>query len=190
MPLMKLVNHYNHHMIGLWALLQHKGLKEAQVDELIGSLLTHELMSIPLKREKKNIIKDLKKLKLDELIGSLLTHELMSIPLKREKENIIKDQGVDVNIIALKTSKCHHEESSLEETSEEDEEMTHLFKNFTRFMKREKEKSKHEPKKKMMDSHRTQSSKERRHTKYDCPRSNKKDIWPLGVMKTPPKKMK
>ncbi|KAK8658590.1 hypothetical protein V6N13_036793 [Hibiscus sabdariffa] len=41
-------------------------------------------------------------------------------------------------------------------------------------MKSEKEKSKHEPKKKMKESHRTKSSKEERHIKYDCPRFNKK----------------
>ncbi|KAK8685390.1 hypothetical protein V6N13_041393 [Hibiscus sabdariffa] len=62
----------------------------------------------------------------------------------------------------------------MEESSEEDEEMAYLFKNFTRFMKSENEKSKHESKKKMNESLRTKSSKEERHTKYDCPRFNKK----------------
>ncbi|KAK8997957.1 hypothetical protein V6N11_012492 [Hibiscus sabdariffa] len=64
--------------------------------------------------KKKTVIieaKNLKELKLDELIGSLLTHEMMSIPLKRENEKKIKEQGVDVNIIALKFSKCHLEDS-------------------------------------------------------------------------------
>ncbi|KAK9027649.1 hypothetical protein V6N11_067474 [Hibiscus sabdariffa] len=98
----------------------------------------------------------------------------MSIPVKREKEKIIKEQGVDVNIIALKSSKCKYEDSSMEGSSEEDEEMAYLFKNFTWFMKSEKDKSRHEPKKKMKESHRTTSSKKERHTKYDCPRFNKK----------------
>ncbi|KAK8516139.1 hypothetical protein V6N13_025657 [Hibiscus sabdariffa] len=148
--------------------------EEIPEDKLIRKLI----YSLPQSwdSKKKDIIeaKDLKKLKLDELIGSLLTHEMMSIPLKREKEKIIKEQGVDVNIIALKSSKCKYEDSSMEESSEEDEEMAYLFKNFTRFMKSEKEKSKHEPKKKMKESLRTKSSKEERHTKYDYPRFNKK----------------
>ncbi|KAK8582335.1 hypothetical protein V6N13_032089 [Hibiscus sabdariffa] len=95
--------------------------------------------------------KNLKELKLDELIGSLLTHELMSKPLIRDKEKKIKEQGINVNVIALKSSKCQYEDSGMEESSEEeDEEMEYLIKNFTQFMKSEKEKSKHESKKKKM----------------------------------------
>ncbi|KAL4323180.1 hypothetical protein GQ457_11G023580 [Hibiscus cannabinus] len=68
-------------------------------------------------------------------------------PLRREKDKKIKEQGIeDLNIIALKSSKSHLEDSSEEES--EDEEMTYLFKIFTRFMKSEMEKSKHELKKK------------------------------------------
>ncbi|KAK8623367.1 hypothetical protein V6N13_118253 [Hibiscus sabdariffa] len=104
--------------------------------------------------------KNLKELKLDQLIGSLLTHELMSKPLIRDKEKKIKEQGINVNAIALKSSKCQYEDSSMEESSEkEDEEMEYLIKNFTRFMKSEKKKSKHESKKKnMKEPQRTQSS--------------------------------
>ncbi|KAK9037137.1 hypothetical protein V6N11_022059 [Hibiscus sabdariffa] len=148
--------------------------EEIPEDKLIRKLIYSLPQSWDSKKTAIIEAKDLKKLKLDELIGSLLTHEMMSIPLKREKEKIIKEQGVDVNIIALKSSKCKYEDSSMEESSEEDEEMAYLFKNFTRFMKSEKEKSKHEPKKKMKESLRTKSSKDERHTKYDCPRFNKK----------------
>ncbi|KAK8997690.1 hypothetical protein V6N11_012235 [Hibiscus sabdariffa] len=150
--------------------------EEIPEDKLVRKLIYSLPQSWDSKKTAIIEAKDLKKLKLDELIGSLLTHELMSIPLKREKEKVIKEQGVDVNIIALKSSKCKYEDSSMEESSEEDEEMAHLFKSFTRFMKSEKEKSKHEPKKKMKESHRTKSSKEERHTKYDCPRFNKKGL--------------
>ncbi|KAK8677433.1 hypothetical protein V6N13_142971 [Hibiscus sabdariffa] len=97
-----------------------------------GKLVRKLIYSLPESWDSKKMTiieaKDLKKLKLDELIGSLLTHELMSIPLKRENEKIIKEQGVDVNIIALKSSKCKYEDSSMEESSEEDEEMAYLFK--------------------------------------------------------------
>ncbi|KAK8662540.1 hypothetical protein V6N13_092113 [Hibiscus sabdariffa] len=149
--------------------------EEIPEDKLIRKLIYSLPQSWDSKKTAIIEAKDLKKLKLDELIGSLLTHEMMSIPLKREKEKIIKEQGVDVNIFALKSSKKLQEDSSEEESSEEeDEEMEYLIKNFTRFMKSEKEKSKHEPKKKMKESHRTKSSKEERHTKYDCPRFNKK----------------
>ncbi|KAK8713222.1 hypothetical protein V6N13_148444 [Hibiscus sabdariffa] len=90
--------------------------------------------------------KNLKELKLDELIGSLLTHEMMSQPLIREKEKKVKEQGINVNAIALKSSTCQYDDSSMEESSEEeDEEMEYLIKNFTRFMRHEKEKSRHEP---------------------------------------------
>ncbi|KAK8516449.1 hypothetical protein V6N12_038691 [Hibiscus sabdariffa] len=105
--------------------------------------------------------KNLKELKLDELIGSLLTHELMSKPLIREKEKKIKGQGIDVNAIALKSSKKLQEDSSEEESEEEDEEMQYLIKNFTRFMKSERERSKHESKKKMKEPQRTQNSNKR-----------------------------
>ncbi|KAK8661917.1 hypothetical protein V6N13_091505 [Hibiscus sabdariffa] len=93
---------------------------------------------------------NLKKLKIDELIRSLITHELMPISLKRENEKIIKEQGIDVNFVAPKSSKKHQEYSS-EEDSEEDDEINYLVKNFTRFMKYEKEKSRHETKKKMKE---------------------------------------
>ncbi|KAK8686489.1 hypothetical protein V6N13_125514 [Hibiscus sabdariffa] len=154
---------------------QLKGFREEiSEDKLVRKLI----YSLPESWDSKKMAiieaKDLKKLKFDELIGSLLTHELMSIPLKMEKEKIIKEQVVDVNVIALKSSKCKYKDSSMEKSSEEDEEMAYLFKNFNQFMKREKEKSKHEPKKKMKESHRTKSSKEERHTKYDCTRFNKK----------------
>ncbi|KAK8660034.1 hypothetical protein V6N13_050970 [Hibiscus sabdariffa] len=151
--------------------------EEIPEDKLIRKLIYSLPQSWDSKKTAIIEAKDLKKLKLDELIGSLLTYEMMSIPLKREKEKIIKEQGINVNAIALKSSKCKDEDSSssMEESSEEeDEEMEYLIKNFTRFMKSEKEKSKHEPKKKMKESHRTKSSKEERHTKYDCPRFNKK----------------
>ncbi|KAL4361622.1 hypothetical protein GQ457_04G021000 [Hibiscus cannabinus] len=79
--------------------------------------------------------KNLKELKLYELIGSLLTHELMSKPLIRDNEKKIKEQGINVYAIALKSSKCQYEDSSMEESSEEeDEEMEYLVKNFTRFI--------------------------------------------------------
>ncbi|KAL4313454.1 hypothetical protein GQ457_01G016340 [Hibiscus cannabinus] len=69
----------------------------------------------------------------------------MSKTLIREKEKKIKEQCINVNVIVLKSSKCQYEYSSMEESSEEeeDEEMEYLVKNFTRFMKSEKEKSKH-----------------------------------------------
>ncbi|KAL4278967.1 hypothetical protein GQ457_03G019210 [Hibiscus cannabinus] len=105
--------------------------------------------------------KNLKELKLDELIGSLLTHELMSKPLIRDKEKKIKEQGINVNAIALNSSKCQYEDSSMEEISEEDDEMDYLVKNFTRFTKYEKERSRHEPKKKMNEPQRVQSSNKR-----------------------------
>ncbi|KAL4384623.1 hypothetical protein GQ457_15G012770 [Hibiscus cannabinus] len=139
--------------------------EEIPEDKLIRKLIYSLPQSWDSKKTAIIEAKDLKKLKFDELIGSLLTYEMMSIPLKREKEKIIKEQGVDVNIIALKSSKCKYEDSSMEESSEEDEEIAYLFKNFTRFMKSEKEKSKHEPKKKMKEFLRTKSSKEERHTK-------------------------
>ncbi|KAK8681467.1 hypothetical protein V6N13_053870 [Hibiscus sabdariffa] len=151
--------------------------EEIPEDKLIRKLIYSLPQSWDSKKTAIIEAKDLKKLKLDELIGSLLTHEMMSIPLKREKEKIIKEQGINVNAIALKSSKCKYEDSSSsmdESSEEEDEEMEYLIKNFTRFMKSEKEKSEHEPKKKMKESHRTKSSKEERHTKYDCPRFNKK----------------
>ncbi|KAL4278834.1 hypothetical protein GQ457_03G013000 [Hibiscus cannabinus] len=91
---------------------------------------------------------------------SLLTHELMSQPLIREKEKKIKKQGINVNSIALKSSKKLQEDSSAEE-SEEDDEMEYLVKNFTHFMKHEKEISRHEPKKKMKEPQRAQSSNKR-----------------------------
>ncbi|GMJ14792.1 hypothetical protein HRI_005148400 [Hibiscus trionum] len=78
--------------------------------------------------------KDLKKLKLDELIGSLLTHEMMSLPLKNEKEKKIKKQGIDVNVVTLKSSKCNHVDTSEEE--DEEEEIVHLFKKCAPFMKK------------------------------------------------------
>ncbi|KAK8523030.1 hypothetical protein V6N12_073741 [Hibiscus sabdariffa] len=148
--------------------------EEIPEDKLIRKLIYSLPQSWDSKKTAIIEAKDLKKLKLDELIGSLLTHEMMSIPMKRENEKIIKEKGVDVNIIALKSSKCKFEDSSMEESSEEDEEMAYLFENFTRFMKNEKEKSKHEPKKKMKESLRTKSSKEERHTKYDYPHFIKK----------------
>ncbi|KAK9028501.1 hypothetical protein V6N11_025659 [Hibiscus sabdariffa] len=105
--------------------------------------------------------KNLKELKLVELIGLLLTHELMSKPLIREKEKKIKEKCINVNVIALKSSKKLQEDSS-EEESEGDDEMNYLIKNFTRFMKHEKERSRHEPnKKKMEEPQRTQSSNKR-----------------------------
>ncbi|KAL4353689.1 hypothetical protein GQ457_06G011760 [Hibiscus cannabinus] len=63
--------------------------------------------------------KNLKELNLDELIGSLLTHELMFKPLIREKEKKkkIKEQGVDVNIIALKSFKSAHNFKKLQKQS-------------------------------------------------------------------------
>ncbi|KAL4340508.1 hypothetical protein GQ457_08G035970 [Hibiscus cannabinus] len=107
--------------------------------------------------------KNLKELKLDELVGSLLTHKLMSKPLIKDKEKKIKEQDINVNVISLKSSKCQYKDSSMEESSEEkDEEMEYLVKNFTRFMKSEKEKSKHESKKKKMkEPQRVQSSNKR-----------------------------
>ncbi|KAL4312066.1 hypothetical protein GQ457_01G013580 [Hibiscus cannabinus] len=104
---------------------------------------------------------NLKELKLDELIWPLLTHELMSKPLIRDKEKKIKEQGIDVNVIALKSTKKLQEDSS-EEESEDDDEIDHLVKNFTWFMKYEKEKSRHEPKKKKINEpQRCQSSNKR-----------------------------
>ncbi|KAL4318433.1 hypothetical protein GQ457_18G010510 [Hibiscus cannabinus] len=115
-------------------------------EEILEDKLVHKLIYLlPESWESKKIAiieaKDLKKLKLDELIGSLLTYELMSKRLIREKGKKIKEQGIDINIIALKSSKKHQEDSS--EEGSEDEEMVYLFKNFARFMKSEKERSKH-----------------------------------------------
>ncbi|KAL4376754.1 hypothetical protein GQ457_02G033060 [Hibiscus cannabinus] len=73
----------------------------------------------------------------------------MSEPFIRENEKKIKEQGIDVNVVALKSSKKHQEDSS-EEESEEDDEIDYLVKNFTGFMKHDKERSRHEPKKKKM----------------------------------------
>ncbi|KAK8650600.1 hypothetical protein V6N13_140232 [Hibiscus sabdariffa] len=108
--------------------------------------------------------KNLKELKLDELIGSLLTHELLSKPLIREKEKKLQ------------------EDSSEEECEEEDEGMAYLVKNFTRFIKSKREKSKHESKKKkkMKESQRAQSSNKKGS-------SSKKHMWQHGMMrKSPP----
>ncbi|KAL4361556.1 hypothetical protein GQ457_04G019060 [Hibiscus cannabinus] len=103
---------------------------------------------------------NLKKLKRDELIGSLLTHELMSKPLIREREKKIKEQCIDLNVIALKSSKKHQEDSS-EEKSEENDEIAYPVKNFTRFMNSEKGKSKYELKKKMKELQRSQGYNKR-----------------------------
>ncbi|KAK9030834.1 hypothetical protein V6N11_032244 [Hibiscus sabdariffa] len=141
-----------------------KGFGEAiPEDKLVRKLI----YSLPESWDSKKTVtieaKNLKELKLDELIGSLITHELMSKPLIRDKEKKIKEQGINVNVIALKSSKCQYEDSNMEESSEEeDEEMEYLIKNFTRFMKSEKEKSKHESKKKKMkEPQRVQSSNKR-----------------------------
>ncbi|KAK8571171.1 hypothetical protein V6N13_025726 [Hibiscus sabdariffa] len=72
---------------------------------------------------------NLKELKLDKFIGSLLIRKLMSKPLIVEKEKKVKEQGIDVNLVALKSSKKHKEDSSEEKSEEEDDEMTYLFKN-------------------------------------------------------------
>ncbi|KAL4281389.1 hypothetical protein GQ457_03G010150 [Hibiscus cannabinus] len=122
-----------------------KGFGEAiPEDKLVRKLI----YSLPESWDSKKMTiieaKNLKELKLDGLIGSLLTHELMSKPLIKENEKKIKEQGVN------------------EISEEEDEEMEYLVKNFTRFMKSEKEKFKHESKKKKMkEPQRVQSSNKR-----------------------------
>ncbi|KAL4297210.1 hypothetical protein GQ457_12G012190 [Hibiscus cannabinus] len=94
-----------------------KGFGEAiQEDKLVEKLIYSLLQSWNSK--KTNISKNLKELKFDEFIGSLLNHELMSKPLTRKKEKKIKEQGINVNDIALKSSKCQYEDSSMEESSE------------------------------------------------------------------------
>ncbi|KAK8613975.1 hypothetical protein V6N13_122354 [Hibiscus sabdariffa] len=87
----------------------------------------------------------------------------MSKPLIRDKEKKIKEQGINVNVISLKSSKMLQEDSSEEEREEDDVEMQYLIKNFTRFMKSGKERSKHEPKKKkkMKEPQRVQSFNKR-----------------------------
>ncbi|KAK8562447.1 hypothetical protein V6N12_010525 [Hibiscus sabdariffa] len=140
-----------------------KGFREAiPEDKLVWKLIYSLPESWDSKKTTIIEAKNLKELKLDELIGSLITHELMSKPLIREKEKKIKEQGINVNVIALKSSKKLQEDSREEESEEEDEEMQYLVKNFTRFMKYEKEKSRHESKKKKMkEPQRVQSSNKR-----------------------------
>ena len=109
--------------------------------------------------------KNLKTLKLDELMGSLLTHQIMIKGRQEEKkkEEIramgkkkVQELGVNVNIVALKSSKCIHLEDSSEEDSEEDEELAQLFIDFDRFVRNKmKKSSNHESKKKMKDSHKS-----------------------------------
>ncbi|KAL4298282.1 hypothetical protein GQ457_12G012140 [Hibiscus cannabinus] len=136
-----------------------KGFGEAiPKDKLIQKLI----YSLPESWDFKKIAiieaKNIKGLKHDKLIGALLNHDLMSQPLIKEKDKKIKGQGIDVNATALKSSKKLQEDSS-EEESEDYDEMDHPVKNFTRFMKHEKERSRHESKMKMKDPERTQSSK-------------------------------
>ncbi|KAL4366258.1 hypothetical protein GQ457_05G014730 [Hibiscus cannabinus] len=86
-----------------------KGFGEAILEDKLVRKLIYSLPE-SWDSKKTTIIeaKNLKELKLDELIGSLLTHELMSNPLIRENDKKIKEQGINVNAIALKSSKCHH----------------------------------------------------------------------------------
>ncbi|KAL4303665.1 hypothetical protein GQ457_10G011860 [Hibiscus cannabinus] len=124
-----------------------KGFGEAITeDKLVRKLIYSLLESWDSKKTAIIEAKNLKELKLDELRGSLLTHELISQPLIRENEKKIKEQYINVNAIALKSSKKLQEDLN-EDESEEDDEMEYLVKNFTRFMKHEKERSRHEPNK-------------------------------------------
>ncbi|GMJ00480.1 hypothetical protein HRI_003717200 [Hibiscus trionum] len=140
-----------------------KGYGEAILEE---KLVRKLIYSLPESWDSKRtaIIEDknLKTLKLDELMGSLLTHQIMKKNKEDEKkreeiramgEKKLKSIGINVNAMALKSSTCHHEDSSEEDS--EDEEMAYLFNKFTRFMKNKMEKSKHESMKKMKDSHKS-----------------------------------
>ncbi|KAK8521589.1 hypothetical protein V6N12_031483 [Hibiscus sabdariffa] len=145
-----------------------KGFGEAiPEDKLIRKLIYSLPESWDSKKTDIIKAKNLKELKLDELI--------------EEKEKKIKEQCINVNVIALKSSKKLQEGSSEEEGEEEDEEMAYLVKNFTRFMKSEKEKSKHESKKKKI--------KEPKDVKIPTRGDHlqRKHMWQHGVMKkTPP----
>ncbi|GMJ07081.1 hypothetical protein HRI_004377300 [Hibiscus trionum] len=129
-------------------------------EKLVRKLIYSLPESRDLKKTANIEAKNLKTLKLDELMGSLLTHQIMKKDKEEEKnkEEIrkmgkkkIMELGINVSVVALKSSTCHHVELSEEES--DDEEMAYLFKKFTRFMKSEMDKSKHELKKKMKDSH-------------------------------------
>ncbi|KAK9045690.1 hypothetical protein V6N11_051599 [Hibiscus sabdariffa] len=97
-----------------------KGFGEAILeDKLVWKLIYSLPESWDSKKTSIIEAKNLKELKLDELIWSLHTHEMTSKPLIREKEKKIKEQDINVNGIALKSSKCQYEDSSMEESSEE-----------------------------------------------------------------------
>ncbi|GMI66175.1 hypothetical protein HRI_000286800 [Hibiscus trionum] len=140
-----------------------KGYGEAIPEE---KLVRKLIYSLPESRDSKRTAiieaKNLKTLKLDELMGSLLTHQIMKKNKEDEKkkEEIramgkkkIMELCINASSVALKSSTCHHVDSSEEES--EDEEMAYLFTKFTRFMKSEMDKSKHESRKKMKDSHKS-----------------------------------
>ncbi|GMI86291.1 hypothetical protein HRI_002298400 [Hibiscus trionum] len=86
--------------------------EEISEDKLIRKVIYSLSESCDSKKTAIIEAKDLKKLKLDKVIRSLLTNEMMSLPLKKEKEKKIKKQGIDVNVIALKSSKCNHVDTS------------------------------------------------------------------------------
>ncbi|GMI93345.1 hypothetical protein HRI_003003800 [Hibiscus trionum] len=140
-----------------------KGYGEAIPEEKLVRKLIYSLPeSWDSKRTAIIEAKNLKTLKLDELMGSLLTHQIMNKNKEDEKkreeiramgEKKIKGPGINASAMALKSSTCHHEDSSEEDS--EDEEMAYLFNKFTRFMKSKMEKSKHESMKKMKDSHKS-----------------------------------
>ena len=98
-------------------------------------------------------------------MGSLLTHQIMMKGRQEEKkkEEIrairkkkVQELGVNVNTVALKSSKCIHFEDSSEEDSEEDEELAQLFMDFDRFLKNKmKKSSNHESNKKMKGSYKS-----------------------------------
>ncbi|GMI63555.1 hypothetical protein HRI_000024800 [Hibiscus trionum] len=120
-----------------------KGYGEAIPEEkLVRKLIYSLLESWDSKRTAIIEAKNLKILKLDELMGSLLTHQIMKKNKEDEKkreeiramgEKKLKSIGINVNAMALKSSTCHHVNSSEEDS--EDEEMNYLFNKLARFMK-------------------------------------------------------
>ncbi|GMI71473.1 hypothetical protein HRI_000816600 [Hibiscus trionum] len=146
-----------------------KGYGEAIPEE---KLIRKLIYSLPESWDSKRTaiieIKNLKTLKLDELMGSLLTHQIMKKNKEDEKkreeiramgEKKLKGLGINTNVMALKSSTCHHVYSS--EEKDEEEEIVHLFKKCASFMKKALRELERESKKKEMAS--TSSHKKKAH---------------------------
>ncbi|GMI70998.1 hypothetical protein HRI_000769100 [Hibiscus trionum] len=117
------------------AIIEAKNLKTLKLDELMGSLLTHQIMKKNKEDEKKR-------------------EEIRAMGEKK-----IKGLGINASAMALKSSTCHHVYSSEEE--DEEEEIVHLFKKCAPFMKKALRELEREPKRKERAS--TSSHKKKAH---------------------------